>query len=180
MVTYVIYFHGLGGSLDSVKGKQLKASLEKKFDDVEVIIPSLTLNLEADAAWLKSFISEHLNTMSKLVFTGISFGGLYARYFGEKYDVPYVIANPVVYLEDVERILPDTFENFDAVDGLRNVPCSGYLAHVMNTADDNVIPSYQKFFQYAADYRLLSRGGHNFDNNWYEFIEFVSEVILKP
>ena len=194
MKTVVIYLHGLGGTSDSKKAKSLQEYLSQY--DIEVITPDLS----PDPLIVSKYIDNLVRTISwtfetdnpkKLVFVGISLGGFYARYFGERFDVPYIIINPVVnptrtlnqfigckvlHADDMLEVDEEFVSKFDQ---LKSVGVSGYLANVMLAMDDEVIPFQEskEFFKYAKNLVLHPSGGHDFTDNWKIFQTFVLSAI---
>ena len=192
MKTVAIYFHGLGGTSDSSKGKSLKDYLSQY--GIDVIIPDLSPDPSIVKSEIDSLIRSLFdgdNRAEKLVLVGISLGGFYARYFGERFDAPYVIVNPVIHptkilrqfigckvlhADDMLEIDEDFVSKFDA---LETTEMSGSLANVMLSLDDQTIP-YQEsniFFKHAKNLVLHPNGGHDFTDNWKVFQTFVLSAI---
>jgi predicted esterase YcpF (UPF0227 family) len=195
----VIYLHGVGAKpgSPSKKGKDLQAALE---GEATVLMPTLPL----DPDLIEDFIGELIRTLCindhqescalpdvKLMFVGVSIGGFWARYLGEMYDIPYVIANPIIDVEFLRQFIgfkwsssyEDEFtqEMFVKYQRLDKVETSGYLANIFLAQDDPVIP-YQKTleeFKWARTQAIFPDGGHDFDLHWDDLIKVVKILISK-
>lgn len=176
----VIYFHGLGGTSSSEKAARLRENLPG------VIFKALDLtgpNGPISTSEVSRRISDTINTIdltdvSKIVFVGISLGGYYARVFGERYDVPYVLINPVTNPEQVKDFVTPEF--LDDLKSINSSETSGPLVHLLLGDDDDVIPpeAAQSFFKYKS-FCLSKKDDHNFENHWSLVTDLVKKVIEK-
>jgi predicted esterase YcpF (UPF0227 family) len=195
MKTIVVYFHGLGGSSETSKGKALKAALDS--ESVEVIIPDLDPNPNITALNTFQLVHSYFDGNKipdvKFLFVGISLGGFYAKCFGEVLDIPYVIVNPVVkpsvtlrqfvgckvlYADDMLEIDEDFVEKFTLVEKECS-SISGYLAHVFVAKDDPLIPYQETLdaFKFAKSKHVFPDGGHDFGLHWPEVITTIKNFI---
>ena len=90
----LFYFVGFAGHTDSTKVKLLQDAL-RDIADIHILKPAY---LQPDIAF--DHITEQIKVAarmaSKVVFAGISFGAFYAMVLGERFDVPYLLVNPVL------------------------------------------------------------------------------------
>jgi uncharacterized protein len=188
----IIYLHGFGSTGDSEKTNQIKNSLKKDF---KVISPTLSPNPSEAIIQIRQLLSNR----SLYMIAGTSLGGFYADYFNKVADIPAVLINPVVDVEDIKQFIGNHVNystgkefNFSEKDYKDIV----YLAKQKNgikkseapeiiiLAKDDEILDYKKSMMYFSNdnqyISLFSAGGHRFDivniicNSLRKLDEFIS------
>ena len=176
----VIYFHGLGCTANSEKAAKLRESLpEANFIALNLTGPIGPVSTHEVWRRLSDAINNiDLTDVSKIVFVGISLGGYYARIFGERYDVPYVLINPVTDPEQVKSLVTPEF--LVDLKSINSSETTGSLVHLLLGDDDDVIPpeAAQSFFKYKS-FCLSKKDDHNFENHWSLVTDLVKKVIEK-
>lgn len=88
----LLYIHGFLSSPESFKAQKLKQWLQQNRPDISYVCPFLRpYPLEA-AHTLEQVVEESGDQALYLV--GSSFGGFWATWFGEKYNLPAIVINP--------------------------------------------------------------------------------------
>ena len=91
---YILYLHGFHSSPNSQKAVVFKQAVEERFDDLQVLVPQLSV-LPHDAV---KQINSIMNSYGKQIIgvVGSSLGGYLATYLHNKFNKPIVVINPAV------------------------------------------------------------------------------------
>lgn len=191
MSKILICLHGLGSKGKTSKSDALRSVLEPL--GITVLTPDLP-NDPAEVSIMIKNLVENLD-IENLVFCGTSLGGFYSSYFGEIFDAPYVIANPVIspstaftkYLNNPPiswvtkapiNIKQSDLDVFDSMEFQISNP-TGVLANVFLAKDDEVVPykPVAERFKFAATLQITDTGGHRYEENWDEVIKCVTSIF---
>jgi hypothetical protein len=98
----LLYIHGFLSSPESFKAQVLKQWLSQNRPDINYLCPFLRPYPKETADTLDAIVNENQN--ESLYLIGSSFGGFWATYLVEKYNLPAVIINPAI---DPSMLEPD-------------------------------------------------------------------------
>lgn len=184
----IIYLHGFGSNGSSSKGDILKSAFGNEFN---IITPTLSVNP-------KKAIQEITNLVSNkgtYILVGTSLGGFYADYFNKIADIPCVLINPVINIEQLQRHIGinknyNTGENYeysrsdynDLVSLKNRKDSYGYSdspEYIVSAKDDELCDYRlaQKTFTNDNQWlQVVASGGHRFTDTG-TFINTVKELI---
>lgn len=192
MSRILIYLHGLGSSGQSTKSEALVEALAPF--GVTVICPDLPIEPDEVSKIVKGIVLEHCTTnLEQVVFCGTSLGGFYSSYFGEIFDAPYVIANPVTspatafnkYLTDPPiswvtklpiQITKKTISDLSTFERCIKHPTMS-LATVFLAKDDDVVPYQPAAIRFSrANLIITEDGGHRYELHWTRVINEIKKL----
>jgi hypothetical protein len=141
MKTLVVYFHGLGGSPNSSKVKDLRDAgflVEAPSIPVDPVKAEATLDDFLDRVITKHYYD---GSFTKVVFVGTSLGGFWAARMGEKWDATQVLVNPAMSPEI----------------SLKKYLDSGYVDYQTNTSKSMTCEIVESFNKYSSKGSLVNR-----------------------
>ena len=194
MSKILIYLHGLGSRGKSEKSDMLKETLSPL--GISVLAPDLTTEPAEVIKLIKSIIHDlwEERKLEKVVFCGTSLGGFFSTYFGEIFDAPYVVVNPVVrpsiafqrYLDHPPKswvtgddivFTEKTLADYATMEALIKQPDQNN-AHVFLAKDDAVIPYLATAEKWKHSHLTITEsGGHRYDSEWNLVIDKVKQLF---
>lgn len=215
-----LYLHGFLSSELSDKGQWFAAQLNsakpmgdasskyassKSHSQIEIEALKLITYPTAQVEQTVTTIEEQLNQLrqstSAVFIMGSSMGGFYAQYFGQKYQIPYIMINPALNIDELlsqhqglhhnQRTSESTLVDEHYVKSIAcyRVDSPDYTtpALLLMDEDDEVIDVEFCRKQYAQDKlqhlasttRIYNGGDHSFihlDEAWLEINQFLSRL----
>jgi predicted esterase YcpF (UPF0227 family) len=91
----LIYFHGKRKSTESNHTSQTALLIQQHFPEVTMVHPVYdTDHCHVALTQLGDVVYEAVMSSEKVVLVGSSLGGFFAKHFGDKYDLDYLLINP--------------------------------------------------------------------------------------
>ena len=97
----LIYIHGFLSSPLSFKARAISQWLARERPQIDFQCPSLTPYPRKTAIELDRLVKKAINKGNSVYLMGSSLGGFWATYLVEKYQLPAVIINPAVNVEEL-------------------------------------------------------------------------------
>ena len=159
----ILYVHGLLGSPQSEKVKYL----ESWFGKNNVIVPKLysdNVNIIDDFRILEQIVKENKN----LFIIGSSFGGFLAHELFRRYDLPTLLINPLLNVNQfgLAEIADEYFEK----EG------NNYYLNIFCSTNDEIFG--KDYVNKIADKFEDAKTIHYFDNKGHRFINFCEQEEL--
>lgn len=185
----LLYLHGFGSSPQSWKATLLRYWIHDNRPDIELIIPTLP-HYPADVAVTLETLLYHYPT-EKFGIIGASMGGFYATWLSQRFSVPAVLINPLIYPADFLlsfigqdhttfggdsiRFNNQHIEDFQAMQ-LPTIESPDLLWLLVQQGDE-ILP-FQQAIEYYAECRqtIEKKGNHSFagfENHVPELIRFL-------
>jgi predicted esterase YcpF (UPF0227 family) len=91
----LIYFHGKRKSIESDHVSQTALLIQQHFPEVTMVHPVYdTDRCDVAISQLDQVVHEALMSSERVVLVGSSLGGFFAKHYGEKNDLDYLLINP--------------------------------------------------------------------------------------
>lgn len=101
MMAILLYLHGFNSSPASTKAVRLKQWLLAHHPTVTMLVPQIASSPKRVAAFLANLVEQHMS--QRLGLVGASLGGYYATWLSQRYRLPAVVINPVVYSDELRK-----------------------------------------------------------------------------
>lgn len=187
----IVYCHGLASRGLSPRSKMLVDA----FGEDNVVAPDLPVSPTEVIDILEHEI--HTRSFSQLLFIGTSLGGFWANYFAQKYKVPCVLINPVIYPnKTMERriggnirqfaettgsqtMLTEVLSQFSEHESWMRTNLNPSLIHLFLSEDDKILDVNDTLsdLQDVASCMISPTGGHRFEDNFEEVVEKVRALM---
>ncbi len=187
----IIYCHGLASRGHSPRSEMLI----NRFGEQNVVAPDLPVAPIEVIDMIESII--HSRAFSQLLFVGTSLGGFWANYFAQKYKVPCVLINPVIYPnKTMERrigvnirqfaettnssaVLTDVLHQFSDLEAWVSTNIDPTLVNLFLATDDKILDCNDTLVDLSTPNSCVIKnsGGHRFEDNFDEVVAKVGELL---
>lgn len=173
----VVYLHGLNSSRQALKAQQTECWLKGHHPEIAFYSPQIPNLPEQAVPYLRRFFAQF--SSQRLFIIGSSLGGLYARYFAEKYLCKAALINPLVAVDGMqqryqgEHINPYTQESyhlseasFFTLQSLTDQPLRhpDKLFVLLQMADEVLDAHLASQFYLPCRSIIQAQGNHRFEN----------------
>lgn len=183
----IIYLHGFGSSGDSQKSLDIRKQLKDEFN---VISPTLSHN----PATAISEIRNLLANVDHCILIGTSLGGFYADYFNGMADVPAILINPLVDIDDAKKFiglnknfgtgksfyfLEKDFKDLQNINNQKKQINYSEAPEIILLSKDDEVLDYKKslsYFHNENQYISLFQDENHRFNNIKEIVKAVSDM----